>query len=234
MDILLASATSFEIQPTIDFLRAWHPNSDPTADPNRPPVLSLITGVGSIATTWSLMRQFDHHRPDLIIQAGIAGCFTGRPAGEVLVIKEEVLADLGVLENHRFNNLFDLKLAGPDTPPFSAGRLPNPYRKLINLTSLEPVRSATVNEITTDPHRIRWHQQNTAAVVEGMEGGALHYVCLQEKIPFLQLRSVSNEVGVRDKRKWDIRLAISRLNEQLIRLLEQLAQQDNTVLEPTN
>jgi futalosine hydrolase len=227
MDILLAAATSFEIQPTIDFSRGAAPNS-------RPSVSTIITGVGSIATTWSLMRQFDHHRPDLIIQAGIAGCFTGRPAGEVLVIKEEVLADLGVWENNRFNNLFDLKLAGPDTPPFSAGRLPNPYRKLINLTSLEPVRSATVNEITTDPHRIRWHQQNTAAVVEGMEGGALHYVCLQEKIPFLQLRSVSNEVGVRDKTKWDIRLAISRLNEQLIRLLEQLAQQDNTVLEPTN
>ena len=233
MDILLVAATSFEIQPTIDFFRAAYPNPGPTADP-RPPVLPLITGVGSIATTWSLMRQFDHHRPDLIIQAGIAGCFTGRPAGEVLVIKEEVLADLGVWENNRFNNLFDLKLAGPDIPPFSAGRLPNPYRKLINLTSLEPVRSATVNEITTDPHRIRWHQQNTAAVVEGMEGGALHYVCLQEKIPFLQLRSVSNEVGVRDKTKWDIRLAISRLNEQLIRLLQQLAQQDNTVLEPTN
>jgi len=180
------------------------------------------------------MRQFNYHRPDLIIQAGIAGCFTGKPAGEVLVIKEEVFADLGVWENHRFNNLFDLRLASPDTPPFSGGRLPNPYRKLINLTSLEPVRSATVSEITTDPDRIRWHQQNTAAVVEGMEGGALHYVCLQEKIPFLQLRSVSNEVGVRDKTKWDIRLAISRLNEQLIRLLEQLAQQDNTVLETTN
>jgi futalosine hydrolase len=226
MDILLAAATSFEIQPTTDFLRA--------GPLNRLSVSTLITGVGSTATTWSLMRQIDRHPPDLVIQAGIAGCFTGRPRGEVLVVEEEVLADLGVWEDHRFKTLFDLKLADGDTPPFSAGRLINPYRKLLHLTALELVRSATVNEITTDPDRIRWHQQNTAAVVEGMEGGALHYVCLQEKIAFLQLRAVSNDIGVRDKTKWDIRSAITRLNEELIRLLQQLAQQDNSILEPTN
>jgi futalosine hydrolase len=225
MDILLAAATSFEIQPTIDFFRA-------TPGPHH--VSTLITGVGSTATAWSLMRQIGGHRPDLVIQAGIAGCFTGRPRGEVLVVEEEVLADLGVWEDHRFKTLFDLGLAGSDTPPFSAGRLINPYRNLLHLTALEPVRSATVNEITTDPARIRWHQQNTAAVVEGMEGGALHYVCLQEKIAFLQLRSVSNDVGVRDKTKWDIRSAIARLNEELVRLLERLNKQDHSILESTN
>ncbi len=236
MDILLAAATSFEIQPTIDFLRAESPTRISDAVPTRTTrtIATLITGVGSTATTWSLMRQINHHRPDLIIQAGIAGCFTGRPHGDVLAVEEEVLADLGVWEDHRFNSLFDLKLTGPDIPPFSSGRLINPYRRLLHLTALEPVRSATVNEITTDPDRIRWHQQNTAAVVEGMEGGALHYVCLREKIAFLQLRAVSNDIGVRDKTKWDIRLAIGRLNEELIRLLEQLNKQDNTVLQPTN
>jgi futalosine hydrolase len=237
MDILLAAATSFEIQPTTDFLRAGPLNRlsgghAPVPGPHS--VSTLVTGVGSTATTWSLMRQINRHPPDLIIQAGIAGCFTSRPRGEVLVVEEEVLADLGVWEDHRFKTLFDLKLADGDTPPFSAGRLINPYRKLLHLTALEPVRSATVNEITTDPDRIRWHQQNTAAVVEGMEGGALHYVCLQEKIAFLQLRSVSNDIGVRDKTKWDIGSAIRRLNEELIQLLQQLAQQDNSILEPTN
>lgn len=233
MDILLAAATSFEIQPTIDFLRA-RPTNPAGHAPAPHPISTLITGVGSTATAWSLMRQIDRHPPDLVIQAGIAGCFTGKPPGEVLIVEEEVLADLGVWEDHRFKTLFDLKLTDPDTPPFSAGRLINPYRRLLHLAALETVRSATVNEITTDPDRIRWHQQNTAAVVEGMEGGALHYVCLQEKIAFLQLRSVSNDVGVRDKTKWDIRSALSRLNEELIRLLERLNKQDHSILEPTN
>src|ERR1700754_1952718 len=221
MHILLAAATPFEIQPTIDYLAkkasfGVHP---------------LVTGVGSLATTWSLMRQIDSNRPDLIIQAGIAGCFTGRKAGDVVVVREETLADLGVWEDQRFKTLFDLQLADSDASPFSGGKLVNPYRQLLSLTSLDQVSAITVNEITTDPSRIAWYQQNTAAVVESMEGGGLHYVCLQEKIPFVQLRAVSNDIGVRDKTKWDIRSAILNLNEQLISLLAKLEKNGITFLE---
>ena len=109
--------------------------------------------------------------------------------------------------------------------PFVNGRLVNPFSALLTLTALESVRGVTVNEITTEPKRIAWHQQNTFAVVESMEGAPLHYVCLQAGIPFLQLRSVSNAVGVRDKTKWDIPLAIARLNKELIALLEKLENQ---------
>jgi futalosine hydrolase len=221
MHILLAAATTFEIQPTIDYLAKKAPSG----------VSPLITGVGSVATTWSLMRQIGRDRPDLILQAGIAGCFTSRKAGDVVVVREEMLADLGVWEEQRFKTLFDLKLADSEAPPFSNGKLVNPYQQLLNLTSLDPVRAITVNEITTDPTRITWYQQNTAAVVESMEGGGLHYVCLREKIPFVQLRSVSNDIGVRDKTKWDIRSAILNLNEQLISLLAKLEKSSDAILE---
>jgi futalosine hydrolase len=218
MHILLAAATTFEIQPTIDYLAKKASSG----------VHPLITGVGSLATTWSLMRQIDRSRPDLIIQAGIAGCFTGRTAGDVVVVREETLADLGVWEDQRFKTLFDLRLADSEAPPYSNGKLVNPYQQLLSLTSLDPVSAITVNEITTDPTRIAWYQQNTAAIVESMEGGGLHYVCLQEKIPFVQLRAVSNDIGVRDKTKWDIRSAILNLNEQLISLLEKLERTEMT------
>jgi futalosine hydrolase len=58
--------------------------------------------------------------------------------------------------------------------------------------------------------------------VESMEGAALHYVCLSEKIPFLQLRGVSNYAGERNKSKWKLKEAIGNLNKELIRLLEDL------------
>ncbi len=53
-----------------------------------------------------------------------------------------------------------------------------------------------------------------------MEGAAFHYACLQENIPFLQLRSISNYVEVRDKSKWKIQLAIKELNDTLIKYFE--------------
>jgi len=234
MYILLAAATTFEIQPAIDFLKERTIGSGGIpANPSSGNTLHetgiLITGVGSIATTHSLMRQIGRRRPDMIIQGGIAGCFTHRTPGEVVVIKEESLADMGVWEDGRFKTIFDLNLAGPDTPPFSKSLLINPYKNLLDLSGLEPVRAVTVNEISTNPARIEWIQQNTAPVVESMEGGGLHYVCLQENIPFLQLRSVSNDIGERDKKKWDIKTAITNLNIRLIDLFNKLDRQDETI-----
>ncbi len=247
MHILLAAATTFEIQPTIDFLlkRRTGPIAAPRTHPLAPhpsdshPTTShltstLITGVGALPTTWSIMRQIDRERPDLIIQAGIAGSFTGRPPGEVFAIRDETLADLGVWEDHQYKSLFDLGLAEPNQNPFTAGRLVNPYPKLLTFTGLETVSAITVNEISTNPDRIAWHRTRTAATIESMEGGALHYVGLREGVAFLQLRSVSNDIGVRDKSKWNIPLAIQRLNEELIRLLQELDQHDTTILNAVN
>ena len=66
-------------------------------------------------------------------------------------------------------------------------------------------------------------------MLKAWKAEALHYVCLREKIPFLQLRSVSNDIGVRDKTKWDIKKAIGNLNDQLIPLLKKLSAEDKTV-----
>jgi futalosine hydrolase len=67
-----------------------------------------------------------------------------------------------------------------------------------------------------------------------MEGGALHYVGLQERITFLQIRSISNDIGIRDKSKWNISLAIQRLNDRLVRLLQELNHEDNSILNANN
>jgi futalosine hydrolase len=219
MHILLASATTFEIQPTIDYLG------------EKTTVTPLITGVGSLAATWALMRRIRESKPDIIIQAGIAGCLDGRRTGEVVAVREEIQADLGVWEDDRFKTLFDLKLAEPDEFPYSGARLTNPHERLLALSGVDPVTAITVNEITTDPVRIKWYQQNTGAVVESMEGAALHYVGLQEKIPFIQLRAISNDIGVRDKTKWDIRGAITNLNEQTIALVGRLKKTNLSALE---
>ncbi len=215
MHILLAAATTFEIQPAFDFLGEHQGQAGVVTD-------TVITGVGSMATTWSLTHRTRRQRPDIIIQAGIAGCWTGQQPGEVFVVREEIQADQGVWENGHFKTLFDLKLLDKDAPPYINGMLVNPYENLLTLTSLEGIRAVTVSEISTDPGKIEWYRRQYEPTVESMEGAALHYVCLQEKIPFLQLRSVSNEVGIRDKSKWDIKKAIARLNEELIALLKKL------------
>jgi futalosine hydrolase len=55
-----------------------------------------------------------------------------------------------------------------------------------------------------------------------MEGAALHYIGLLEKIPFLQIRSLSNFIGERNKAKWKMKEAIAALNRELQRILMKL------------
>jgi futalosine hydrolase len=43
-----------------------------------------------------------------------------------------------------------------------------------------------------------------------------------ENIPFLQLRTISNYVEVRDKSKWNIPLAVTNLNNTLLALLQEI------------
>jgi futalosine hydrolase len=222
MDILLTAATTFEIAQTGQYLvdrenktGAHHLNI-------------LITGIGGVSTTYFLLDEFKKKRPSLIIQAGISGSFLPGAIGDVLTIAEDRFADLGVEEQSNFKTIFDLGLADADASPFKNGALSNPYTRLLALTGLPQVNALSVNEISTDPERIRWHQQNGAPVVETMEGAAFHYVCLLEKIPFIQLRAVSNMVGERDKTKWRIADSIDALNQQLIALINKLAHVDET------
>ena len=60
-------------------------------------------------------------------------------------------------------------------------------------------------------------------MVESMEGAALHYVCLKEKIPFLQIRSVSNYIGERNKKNWNMKESIANLNLELIKIITTIA-----------
>lgn len=218
MHCLLVAATAGEIAPFTDHLGSTEKLDHIDFD-----IDLLITGVGSNAATYSLTRYLQHKKPDLVIQAGVAGAFDpATKLGSVFVVKQDVLADQGVEHKNGFLDVFDLELTAANELPYKKGVLPNPYTNMIKRTRLKKGVGITVNEISTSKKRIATYIHRYKADLESMEGASLHYVCLMEHIPFLQLRSVSNYVGERNKKKWDIPLAIKQLNRELIRLLENL------------
>ena len=91
-----------------------------------------------------------------------------------------------------------------------------------NNLNLLSVKSITVNKISDSALQKQQLLSNFNADIETMEGAALHYVCLQEKIPFLQIRSISNYVGERDKSKWYMKEAIKNLNNTISKLINEL------------
>jgi futalosine hydrolase len=218
MRLLLVSATHFEISETARWLSSLaNPHNAPDAE-------LLISGIGQLETTYSIQKQIQKQRPDLIIQAGIGGGPSNEELCRVYVIGSERMGDLGLMEKSGFKSIFDMGLSQPDNFPFTGGKLVNPYQSLLEWTNLPVTDGITINEIKSAD--ILGSQRNAASVVESMEGAALHYVCLMEKIPFLQIRSVSNVTGERDKSQWKIKEALEILNEKLIFLIQKLADTD--------
>jgi futalosine hydrolase len=217
MNNLLIAATTKEIEPYLAWLKTVPANKKN----NLPDV--LITGIGLTATAYHLTRQLLLKKYGLVIQAGVAGCFNKKLSlGSVVVVKKDAIADQSVIELKQLKTLFDLKLVPADQFPYTKAWLINPYTDLLKKTTLKQVKGVSVNEITTSRQKVIFYEESFNAVTESMEGAALHYTCLMESVPFLQIRSMSNYIGERNKKNWNMKESIVNLNSELIQLVQNL------------
>jgi futalosine hydrolase len=205
MKILIVSATQMEVDIAREQLK------------NSPNISFHITGVGMLLAAVSLTKLALTYKPELIIQVGIAGCFDiSIELGKVVFVKEEILGDMGVEENGEWKDLFKTKFIAPNDAPFTNCRLVNKHLSEYNHFQLPEVTAITINEITTRSERIAQLKSLYNPTVESMEGAALHYVCNDFDIPYLQIRGLSNYIGERDKSKWRIKEAVENTNRVLI------------------
>lgn len=218
MRVIITAATVGEWMP--GFLNI---NTLYTGESQRLKVRFHQSGVGMLSSAVSLTRLASEEKPDLIIQMGIAGSFnTKMPLAKVVLVKEEILGDMGVEEDGKWKDLFDLKLEKSSYHPFEKRKLPNPWLSTYNLLKLPELSAITVNEITTHPKRIEQLTKKYNPDLESMEGASLHYVCREANIPFLQMRAISNYIGERNKANWKMKEALEALNDTLIKYLDRL------------
>ena len=176
MHCLLTAATAAEIAPFLAHYRDSQKTAfvDFTID-------VLITGVGLTATTYQLSRYMRLQKPDLAIQAGIAGCFDrSATLGDVYVINKDAIADEGVTENGEPKTVFDLKLQPASRFPYKNGWLVNPYTPMLKRSKLKRATAVSVNQVTTNKKTIEQYGLKFKPLVESMEGAAFHYCCLME------------------------------------------------------
>lgn len=227
MKILVTAATAAEIGPFVAFLEEKGTKTgDDTYTLFKNEIHILAAGIGMMHTAYHVGKALFSIRPQLAIQAGIAGCFHHSwPIGEVVLIGEEMMGDLGVEEQDTFKDLFDTGLWKEDTPPFKGRSLFHNTYGISKMPAFRRAKGVTINTVTGTLPTIEKLQQKYNPDIESMEGAAFHYLCLSERMPFLQLRSISNYVEVRDKSKWNIPLAIKNLNQALIHTLQEITDQ---------
>lgn len=214
--ILLVTATSAEAD-IVKKIGALNPVDNLNFFGNKE-ISLLVTGVGSVATAWSLKHWLSvNNKPDLIINAGIAGSFKDDiKIGDVVMPVTECFADSGIEDREKFLTLFESGLADPDEFPYRSGLL---HGDLIVSEKckdiIRPVNSITVNTATGSEKSIIKLQKKYNPDIETMEGATFFYICTREKLPFLALRSISNRVEARNRSKWNIPLALEHLSEKL-------------------
>lgn len=208
MQILLTAATPFEIELFIN----TYPNVD-----------ILISGVGVPSTIYHLQKRLQQVDYDFVIQAGIAGTFSSDILlGETVLVKQDTFGDLGAEEKRSFTTFFKSGLINAHEFPYADGWLINTAEGLLKESKLRWVKAVTINKVSDSFLQKIQLTDAYNPQIETMEGAALHYVCLQEKIPFVQIRSISNHVGERDKTKWKIKEAVENLNTELTMLIKNL------------
>jgi futalosine hydrolase len=213
MRVLIVAATELEIAP----LKTEVKSQSQIAGANTADIRFLVTGVGMVATSCALSREFALHQYDLAINLGIAGSFDRKiMLGEVVEIVEDSLSELGAEDDQTFLTIEELDLGESTYTPSAS------LSDLGKTTILKKVTAITVNTVHGHLPSIKKLTDRIQPQVESMEGAAFFYTCKDAGIQCLQIRAVSNYVEKRNRAGWEIGLAIKNLNTFAIDLFRQM------------
>lgn len=172
-------------------------------------IMLMITGAGIHCTAYQL-GKVSSMKFDIVINAGICGAFDrSLNIGEVVVVKSDCFSELGAEDGNEFLRASFIGLGNEEVYPkrlYTAGILRN----------LKRVTGITVNTVHGNKQSIGKVEKMFHPQVETMEGAAFYYACNQNQWKCVQIRSVSNYVERRNKKKWNIPLAVQNLNQILI------------------
>ena len=208
MKLLIVTATESEIKLF----------KDSCSDLQQKHTMSFLhTGVGMAVTAYALTKEITKHNYDLVINAGIAGSFfRGIKVGEVVMVQNELFAELGAEDDTAFIKFSEMNLPGPYAFK-NAKVVSGAY-----YSSLKKVKAATVNKVNGNEENISAFIKLHATEIESMEGASVAMVCEAEQIPYVQIRIISNYVTKRNRDAWDIPNAIKNLNEGVRKLISEL------------
>lgn len=191
-------------------------------------MLTCVCGLGVINASLALGAALAQGNINGVVNAGVAGSFDlhAHPVGAVRLVDQEIWPEYGLLATGQCcadaaalgfalgrAGEMDVRdrLAWDATAALARlGLCPGPWATATSLT---------VSGVTADSERAELLRGRYQAGLENMEGFALAYGCALAGVPFVELRAVSNAVGARPPRTWDLPGALAALGQAAERLL---------------
>ena len=183
-------------------------------------VLILNTGIGKVNAAHSATAIIEKYNIRELINMGVGGAypFSGLETGDIAIAIKEIYGDAGVITRGGWKGIKEtgipLLQAGRKKyfnefplDKYLANKSLNITRNASRITQVKTGNFVTVSASTGTPNRAIELEKRFNAICENMEGAAIAHVCTMYGIPFLEIRGISNVVGMRDKRRWRLTLA---------------------------
>ena len=153
------------------------------------PAVIVQCGVGKVNAAMAAQLLISLYKPDLVINAGVAGCFENVPIGTLVLAEGFLQHDV-------------------DTSPLGdpVGLVSTVNRVIFPTSELEKARAAmdkvglpyrtglvaTGDIFVNHCDRAHWIHDTFHPLLCEMEGGAVAQVCWRNEVPFMSLKSVSD------------------------------------------
>ncbi|WP_096438360.1 futalosine hydrolase [Alteribacter populi] len=175
----------------------------------------VVGGVGLASAAASTGAALAKNAYDLVINMGIGGGFAGRAeVGSLVISSEIVAADLGAETMEGFKPIDELGLGNSRIlcDEERGGRLKIALEKM-NL-SVHSGLILTLSTVTGTAETARALSNRFPEVFsEAMEGYGVGIAAKQYDRPVMEVRSISNTVGPRDRGAWKIIEALAQLTK---------------------
>ncbi|SDO25328.1 futalosine hydrolase [Alkalicoccus daliensis] len=176
-------------------------------------ILSLC-GFGPVESAARTMQEILKHKPDLVINAGIAGGFPGRSEiGDTVIATESIFADLGAESAGGFLGTAELG--------FGRDRWRSAIAEKYQLSGVRQGQILTLSTATgTETRQKELASRYPEAIAEAMEGAGAAAAASIREVDFLEIRTISNLIGPRDKGSWELETALNSLCKSMKQLQE--------------
>ena len=187
-------------------------------------------GVGKVNAAHLTTVVLERNDIDYLILFGVGGAYSDAVVGDVVVAESENYAEEGIIigEGWKPMDFTGFALLKNDIEYFNTFPMD---RKLIQLAinaskdvgfKAIPGNFITVSQCSGTRASGEIMQKRFNGLCENMEGAAVAHICAIYGIPMIEIRGISNMIGDRDLKKWNIILAASNCCKAVSEIIKRL------------
>ena len=188
----------------------------------RPDVIACAGGVSKVNAAMGAQLLISLYHPDLVLNAGVAGCFENVPIGTIVLAEGFVQHDV---DTTAIGDPVGL-VSTVNQIRFPTADLPA-ARAAMDATGV-PYRTgwvATGDWFATDTPRSHWIADTFHPLLCEMEGCAVAQVCLRNGVKFMAIKSVSDCLFEHHDFAFNFPAAMKDLNRVVMAFLTQLTKE---------